>query len=94
MNRTYNAPKTSCNFDNLRDIMSLAYNQATHDGEYLTHIRSGYQALTGYEYLTHARESPITYFKGLPVIVNPNMPRDEMRFMQDGRIVAVIQHIS
>ena len=88
------APRKSCSFDNLRNTMRDTYYELAQASTRITHLTAGRIALSGYDNLSEQNDPPVTTFKGLPVLFDPALLDNEMRFHNGGAVVAVIRHIS
>lgn len=89
-----NASRTTCAFDNLRQVMRDVFYQLEAKGLKPTAAKAGRWVLVGYEMLSEQNDPPVTTFKGIPVTLAPEIDRERMEFWCGDRLVGVVKGIS
>lgn len=84
-------PRTLSVFDNLLEGMCHVFYQLE---ERPTHILAANNPLVGYECLVERQNQPVTTFKGIPVLIDTTLPKDEMHFMRNGVVIGRLHSIS
>lgn len=88
---TGNASRTCTAYDNLQDVMRWVFYQVVNKP---THILAARSALMAYEAVALQHDPAVTTFKGVPMLLDDDVPPDEMHFMRNGLVVGRIRNIS